>query len=328
MKKNHRLIVFLILVLLLAACKPDQPSEDLKPITLNLTYIPNVQFAPYFVGIEKGFFAEVGLDVKLVYGNEADMIALVGAGKEQFMIASGEQILMARGQGLPVVSVANWYADYPVGVTAFKEANIKTAADLKGKSIGLPGLFGASYIGFEALARSANLSDSDYSLNSIGFTQVESLVTGQVDAVVVYIANEPIQLEARGYEVDVIKVADSVDLVGNCLVTNENSIAKESELVKAMSQAVIKSIRYTAENPEESFEICKKHVENLSTLSEEDLEIQRQVMLASIGIWQLEPLNHADQLQKWENMQSLLLELGLLQEKQDVEGAFSDAFDR
>ena len=328
MKKRLFLLIFLIITLTLSACKPSAQNETLRPVTLNLTYIPNVQFAPYYVGIEKGFFAEAGLDVTLAYGNEADMVALVGAGKEQFMIASGEQVLMSRAQGLPVVSVANWYSDYPVGVVALKEANIQSPADLKGRQIGLPGLFGASYIGFEALARSAKLSDSDYSLNSIGFTQVESLVTGQVDAVVVYVANEAVQLRARGYEVDVLRVADAVDLVGNCLVTNEKTIADEPDFVKAMAQAVVKSIQYAVENPEEAFEICKKHVENLNQLSPEELEIQRQVMLSSIAIWQTKPLEHAEQARKWQNMQNLLLDLGLLNETINIEGAFSDAFDR
>lgn len=328
MKRKTLILVIFVLSLILAACKPASQPKDLTSFNLNITYIPNVQFAPFYVGLEKGFFAETGLDINIVYGNEADMIALVGAGKETFMIASGEQILMARGQGLPVLSVANWYKDYPVGVASLKEANIIKASDLAGKEIGLPGLYGANYIGFEALARAANLQDSDYALNSIGFTQVESLVTEQVDAVVIYVANEPVQLKARGYDIDLIKVSDEVDLVGNCLVTNEESAKENTQIVKAMTQAVLKSIRYAAENPEEAFEICKKYVENLGQLSAEDQDIQRQVLLASIALWQTEPLNHEAQSKKWQNMMSLLLDLKLLNEELDVEGAFSDAFDR
>ena len=327
---NKKLLssIFLISILLLTACKPVSKIENLTPITLNLTYIPNVQFAPFYVGIEKGFFADAGLDVTISYGNEADMIALVGAGKETFMIASGEQVLMARGQGLPVLSVANWYKDYPVGVASLKDAGIQSPGDLKGKTIGLPGLFGASYIGFESLARAAQLKESDYSLNAIGFTQVESLVTEQVDAVVVYVANEPVQLKARGYDINLLKVADSANLVGNCLVTNENAVKENKALVKAMTQAIIKSIRYAAENPDEAFEICKKHVENLSQLSTEERDIQHQVLLASIAIWQTESLSHEEQAEKWQNMMSLLLDIKLINEKVDIEGAFSDAFDR
>ncbi len=98
-----RLVIILELILaLLTGCQAKPaPSEGLTPVTLNLTYIPNIQFAPFYVAIEKGYFADAGLSVKLNYGNEADFLALVGSNHEQFMIASGEQVLLGRAQGLP-----------------------------------------------------------------------------------------------------------------------------------------------------------------------------------------------------------------------------------
>lgn len=69
----------LILCLALPACRAAKPESTLEKVTLNLTYIPNVQFAPFYVVIEEGIFANHGLDVNLAYGNEADMVALVGS---------------------------------------------------------------------------------------------------------------------------------------------------------------------------------------------------------------------------------------------------------
>ncbi len=312
----------LVLCLALTACIPATPEPALTKVTLNLTYIPNVQFAPFYVAIEKGYFAKYGLEVSLAYGNEADMVALVGSDNQQFMIASGEQVLLSRAQGLPVISVREWYKDYPVGVASLKTSQIIEPSDFRGKVIGLPGLYGANYIGFEALAAHAGLTDADYELRSIGFTQVEALVTEQVDAVVVYLANEPVQLRARGYEIDLLRVADYLSLVGNCLVTNEKSLNERSELVQGMVSAIHEALAATAANPDMAYEVSRKYVENLAA----DDPIQKQVLLESIKIWQLEPDPSEVEVTRWENMQTVLLNLGLMTRQIEVREAFSDAF--
>ncbi len=320
--KRIFLVFILTISLVLTACQPPR-STDLRTITFNLTYVPNVQFAPFYVAIEKAFFEEEGLEVDLVYGNEADMVALVGSNHQQFMVASGEQILLSREQGLPVVSVATWYKDYPVGVAALKESGITTPEDLRGKRIGLPGLYGANYIGMEALAGQTGLQTGDYSLVSIGFTQVESLVSNTVDAVVVYLANEPVQLRERGYEIDVIAVRDYIDLIGNCLVTNETTMQNDPELVRSVVRAFLKALTYSAENPDETFAISQLYVENLT---EETAPIQRKVLEQSIAIWQVEPETELEQAASWQNMMQVLLDIGLMKNTISLDGVYSNDF--
>ena len=287
-----------------------------------LGYIPNVQFAPLYVAVEKGYFKEAGIEIEFDYSFETDAMALVGADELQFAVVSGEQILLARAQGLPVVYVAAWYQQYPVAVVSKAEQGITVPADLKGKTIGLPGTFGANYIGLDALLFSAGLGDADVTLTPIGFTQVESLATDQVQAVSVYAANEPVQLRAQGYEINELLVADYVQLASNGLITNEKTIAENPDLVKRMVSAMLKGLADTIADPNAAFEISKKYVDGLAAADE---AVQKEVLARSIELWKAEHLGFSD-MQAWENMQETLLKMGLLTKSLDLSAAFTNEF--
>ena len=325
-KSTRLFFIILLSTLLISACgtatPPTPVSTTLTHIRLPMGYIPNIQYAPYYVAVEKGYFAEAGIELEFDYSFETDGVALVGAGKLPFSIVSGEQVPMARAQGLPVVYVAAWYKDYPVSVVSKTEQGILTPADLVGKKIGLPGLFGANYIGFVALLHANNLSESDLSLDAIGYNQVEALATDQEQAIVGYAANEPIQLAAQGYEVNEIRVADYVNLASNGLLTNEKTIAENPEMIRAMITAFSRGLEYAAAHPDEAYEISKKYVENLA---EADEAIQKQVLATSIEFWQIDKLGYSDP-QAWENMNEILFEMGLIPEKIDINAAYTNEF--
>ena len=318
-------MIMLGLAIALSACGSSTSTNEagaLTKISLPMGYIPNIQYAPFYVAVEKGYFKDAGIEIEFDYKFETDGVALVGAGELPFAVVSGEQVLLARSKGLPVTYVAAWYQQYPVSVVAKSELGIVIPQDLKGKKIGLPGLFGANYVGLRALLNAAKLSESDVTLDAIGFNQVETMAAGQQDIVVGYTANEPIQLRARGIAVTELRVADYAQLAANGLLASEKVIAENPELVRAFVGAFLKGLKDTLDNPDEAFTLSGKYIPNFSDL---DAIVQKQVLTTSIEQWQAERLGYSDP-QAWENMQTVLLDMGLLTEKLDLSKAFTNEF--
>lgn len=320
------MIILLVMTIFLSACanvgEAEPTPEEVREIRLPMGFVPNIQFAPFYVAVEKGYFREVGLEVKFDYKRETDGLALVGADEIQFSIVSGEQVPLARAEDLPVVYVMAWYKDYPVAVIAKDNQGITKPADLQGKRVGLPGLYGANYVGLRALLSQVGLEESDLRLDSIGFNQVEVLASDQADAVVGYLANEPVQLRDQGYDIEVIPVADYVQLVSNGLITNQKTINENPELVRDMVQATLKGIEFTVENPEEAYEISLGYVEGLE---EADRDVQMKVLQTSIELYQTDPYGKSD-AKSWENMIDILGQMGLLEGDINRDNMYTNEF--
>ena len=318
-------LLMLGLMISLSACGSPQVKNDAAPLTkirLPMGYIPNIQYAPFYAAIEKGYFKDAGIEIEFDYSFETDGVKLVGVGELPFAVVSGEQVLLARAQDVPVTYVAAWYQQYPISVVAKTDANISKTEDLKGKTIGLPGLFGANYIGLRALLFSAGLSESDVTLEEIGFNQVELVVSGNQTIIVGYAANEPIQLQAQGIDVTELRVSDAVQLAANGILASEKVIAEDPELVKGFVGAFLKGLQFTIENPDDAYAMSAAYVPNFA---DQDQKVQKEILTTSIDLWRADRLGYSDP-QAWENMQNILLEMKLIPTEMDLSKAFTNEF--
>jgi NitT/TauT family transport system substrate-binding protein len=166
------------------------------------------------------------------------------------------------------------------------------------------------------------MGESDVTLDSIGFNQVELLAAGEQDVVVGYAANEPIQLRARGIPVTEIRVADYVQLASNGILASEKVVSENPDLVRRFVGAFLKGLADTIADPDEAFELSKSHIPNFAEL---EADVQREVLTISIDQWKAERLGYSDP-QAWENMQNILLEMGLISEEMDLSKAFTNEF--
>ena len=324
MKRRFMAVAFLVFLVgcggdSAPAAEPPTDSQELTSIRLPMGFIPDPQYAPFYVAQEKGYFTEEGLDIEFDYSPETDGMALVGANELPFAIVSGEQVILARAQSLPVVYVMEWFQRFPIAVISKASAGIENPQDLAGREVGLPGFFGASYVGYAGLLSANGLTQDDVIASEIGFTQIETLKADQVAAVVGYANNEPVQLAAQGEEINVIYVADFTDMVANGIITNESQIAQDPQLVERFIRATLRGLADTLADPEEAYEISKKFVEGLD-------DSRMNVLESSLDLWRADTLGLTEG-DSWQRTQEVLLEIGFLDAPlEDLQAAYTNEF--
>lgn len=296
MTRRHRLSILLpflspllLLVLLVSACgststggnASSTPGASTKSITIGLGYVPDVQFAPFYVAQSKGYYSSAGLNVTFNHGIVPDLFGSMVSGKNTFVFAGGDELLQARDKGIKAVDVATIFQKYPVSLIVPAASSIKTLADLKGHSIGVPGQYGSTYTGLLALLYKANLKLSDVHVQSINFTQVAALVSHKVDAVMGYSNNEPLQLAQHGFPVRTFNVSDYQPLISNGIITTEDTYHAQPQVVRAFVQATLKGLKDVIADPSGALTICKNYIPTLT-----DTAQALTVLKATIPIWQ------------------------------------------
>ncbi len=334
MRNQHRfsfkLPVFslvVLLALLLAACggsTTTSPSSlgqpTLKRVSIGLGYIPDIQFAPFYVAQEKGYYRTAGLDVTFHHGIVTDLIGSMVLGHDTFVFAGGDEELVARSKNLQVVDVATIFQRYPVSLIVPAASPIQSLADLKGHTIGVPGPFGSTYTGLLALLYQAHLSLSDVKVQSIGFTQVAALLGHKVDAVMGYSNNEPLQLKAQGFAVRTFDVSDYQPLVSNGIITTVDTLHSQQQMVQSFVQATLKGLKDVIADPAGAVQVSKGYVPNL------DATKAMSVLQATIPIWQgngqiaLGYNNSAT----WQSMEQFLVAQKIIPPVQDLSQAYTN----
>ncbi|MEP7286900.1 MAG: ABC transporter substrate-binding protein [Chloroflexota bacterium] len=302
---------------------PATPSGPAIPITLFVGYIHNIQFAPLYVAIERGYFKDAGIDATIETSfDETDGLTRIAADQLQFGLISGDQVLLARSKGAPVVYVFRWYQQFPVGVVVPADSSIVKPEDLAGKVVGVPGKFGASYVGLQALLNSAKLKESDLKdVKAIGFDTAPIMCGKQVDAAVIYVANEPAQIESKCFKVRVIKIADYANLMSNGLVTNEKTLKDKPDLVRKMNAALAHGLTDTIADPKAAYDLSRKYVETLAA----DDPVQMAVLTASIDLWKTDKYGYSDPA-AWKLTQDTLVAMGLITDPVDLTKVFSNDY--
>lgn len=256
---------FVALGVLAAACGSDsdepQAAEDLEPVVFRLDWIPAADHSLFFLALERGYFAEEGLDVEIRDGTgSGNTVTQVGAGQEEFGFANlGTMTLAVAREDVPVVSVAAITQD-PSSVLFRADAGISEPTDLEGLTWGkTPG--SSTEAMFLAFAEENGVDLSTVKEVTVeAAAKITSVASGDVDFGTSFAFQELPRLAERGVELDAFVFADyGISVLGQGIVVNKEFADENPELVRGFVSAAIKAAQDALENPEDALDALSEH---------------------------------------------------------------------
>lgn len=288
----NRLLVFMALLLgvILAGCNSDDDSssqtttstsgDELTPITLQLKWVPQAQFAGYFVALEKGYYEEEGLDVKILPGGP-DIVPeqQVANGTAQIGVNWVASLLPHQEEGMPLVQIAQIYQKSGLLLVTKKDSGIQSPADLAGKKVG--NWMGGNEFEILALFDKYKLDpNSDLQFVKQGFT-MDQFLAGELDAASAMTYNEYHVVLEQGVPESDLKVIDMNDegvaMLEDNLFANAEWLADNKELAAKFVRASIKGWQEAINDPEGAVDIIMAQSEEGSSTREHQLTMMQEV---------------------------------------------------
>ena len=262
--KSGSLVGAIVFAFLMLDAGTQLQSAELTPANIRLDFIVGGKHAPWFVALDKGFYARRGLAATIQSSTgSADTVRTIGAGGADFGFADIGTTIVARSRGTPVQTVAQ-FEYVPATVMWREDTDIKKLKDLEGKSYAIsPGQ--AQWFLMPAYCR---INKVDYKAIRIQETaaplQPAALVAKRADFIVMYRASndEIAEMAAtkQGIKLKRIFMKDTgLDIYGTGLIVKDDDVKKRPEFVRAYVEATLEGLRYARDNQEEALRILLKH---------------------------------------------------------------------
>lgn len=280
-----RRLVIPLLAMFLTGCAifgSPTPSVALRPVTLLLGFQPDVQFAPFYLAQQKGYYADIGLDVSIEYKGGADLVRLVADGQAEFGVADATDVMISRTAGIPIKYVETLYGLFPVALIGPQGTVPSDPAELAGMRIGTPGKFGSSWHALLALLHAGGLTEDDVTVREYPqFNQVDGLLNGDVDFITGFRNNEPLRLAAQGMEVDLLTVEQIAPLPGPGLIVGDALLDSSKTDAAEFAAATLRAEMEIAADPQLGLDAAVVAVPAIA----DDRDTALAVLEATIELW-------------------------------------------
>ena len=228
---------------------------NLETVHFLLDVTPYGKHVPWYVGQQKGFFADAGLKVTIdASEGSADNVAKIAAGAGDLGLADTGTMIVARGNsGVKIKETCMYHYKNLQCCLYNKQHPVADPKALEGKSVaGAPG--DAAFVLMEALAKINHFDiDKVKQVPTPTPNHVSSVVTGAVDAATTYYTFFPALHQALGEDARAWLYADyGIDIYNNGIIATEDTLNEKGDMVKAFNEAFAKAVKWSVENPDEA----------------------------------------------------------------------------
>jgi putative hydroxymethylpyrimidine transport system substrate-binding protein len=304
------------------------PTEVPEPddVVVTLDWFQNANHVGVYEAVDKGYFADANLNVTVEPpADPAAILGLVASGKSDFAFYYQPDLLQAREAGIPVVAVAGIVQRPLNSIMTLKSSGIETPGQLAGKKIGTPGLpWNDAMLSTMLEADGASLDDVE--VVDLGWSVSPGLMAGEVDAIIgVYWTYESIIMGNEGHETNVIMpdewgVPSYYELV---LVTSEDNVKNNPEMVERFVQAFNKGYSQAADDPQGSIDTLLR----LNPDAEIDEPTDRAGVELLAPLWKSEgaPVGSFDDA-RWNTLVDWMKAADLLDDSTVAADAYNSSF--
>lgn len=237
-----------------------------ETVRIQLKWFHQFQFAGYYAALEKGYFAEEGLQVELIERDiRRNNIQQVLAGEAEYGIADSA-ILLYQQQGAPLRIVAPIFQHSPNVIVTRADSGILSPQDLVGRRVRL---YNNETDGFPIMAMLAEQGVLAQGVIRQPYSpDLEALIRNETDAIFAYSSNEPFQLREKGLDVRIIHPAHyGIDMYGDMLFSSESEAIQHPERVQAMRRAVLRGWEYALDNKLEIAQLIREKYSQRKSLA-------------------------------------------------------------
>ena len=220
-------------------------------ITFQLNFAPGGYHAGFPMALARGYYKDVGLDVTIEAGNGSQVTAqLVAAGKADLAYADAAPVMKLISSGAKMKILATIFQGNPNQVTALKKTNLKSVADLKGRSLGMPSS-GSQPSMFPLVMAATGLKEGDIKIvNMPGDSLVAALMQGIVDTIAGSVDSYSLTLKSLGAETtDFLFIDNGAPTVSTSIIASDSYLAQKPEVVKAFVAASLKGWYAAIDDP-------------------------------------------------------------------------------